>query len=80
MNNNDFNVSTSDVVLCKNVSIRKYEVSTLKYVSLFGGIKACIATRWKFNHNSTHGSAVDTISRIINIHLAKYYISVELER
>ena len=52
MNNNDFNVSTSDVVLCKNVSIRKYEVSTLKYVSLFGGIKACIATRWKFNHNS----------------------------
>ena len=36
----------------------------------------------KFNHNSTHGSAVDTISRIINIHLAKYdiAISVELER
>ena len=52
MNNNDFNLSTSDVVLCKNISIRKYEVSTLKYVSLFGGINACIATRWKFNHNS----------------------------
>ena len=36
----------------------------------------------KFNHNSTHGSAVDTISRIKNIHLAKYdiAISVELER